>query len=138
MSSPRAEPAPLPRPTALRLVSRTEGAKTKPPLGVSSWTDDPNAAVALLLARSAGAVGMTVEEVARQLPLPTTLAPGTLVLVLGVLAPNRSGIGRWLEPTIRIPRYLRGSALLAAGYARLGGGTDPLGGGDLAWGYAPG
>jgi hypothetical protein len=93
--------------------------------------------VAVLLDRPASGASPTLDEVVDQLPPPSTLAAGTLVIVLGDAAPSGALLGRWLGGRVRIPRHLRSSALLALGYTRLGGGVDGVGGKrrDLAWGY---
>jgi hypothetical protein len=129
-------PPPLPSPAALRLVSRAEAPKLKPPMGLARWDADANDR-ALLLDRPSTGDAPTLEEVAAQIPLPGTLTAGTMVVVLGDAAPASALLGRLLGARVRIPRHLRASALLAAGYTRIGGAVDPKTGNDLAWGYAP-
>jgi hypothetical protein len=126
---------PLPSPMALRLVCRPGAARVKPPLGLTRWSDDATD-LALLLDRPSAGDAPTLAEIATALPAPFTLTPGALVIILGELAP-RGPLG-WLGSRVRVPRHLRSSALLAAGYTRIGGAADPKAGGDLAWGYAPG
>ncbi len=125
---------PLPAPLALRLLSRGGASRVKPPLGLARW-DDAAPDLALLLDRPKHGGAPTLDEIAGETPLPGTLPPGTLVLILGEVAPKDALIGRWLGPRVRVPRHLRGSALLARGYVRLGAGIDASGN-DLAWGYA--
>jgi hypothetical protein len=125
---------PLPTAAALRLVSRPTGARVKPPLGLTRWSDDATD-IALLLAHPNASDTPTLAEVADALPDPSTLTPGALVIVLGELAP-RGPLG-WLGSRVRVPRHVRSSALLAKGYTSIGGAVDPKTGGDLAWGYAP-
>lgn len=96
----------------------------------SKFADDAEAVAVVLGAADA----QDFRAVARALPAPADLAPGTLVVVLGsvVEAPSlasrfRSALGR----TRTIPRADRCTALLARGYVRLGAADD------LAWGYVP-
>ncbi len=128
-------PPPLPRPTALRLVCRTRGARLSPPLGLARWSDDEDADVALLLDGARSGHTPTLPEIAAQLPDPAALRVGTLLVVLGDLEPGRLLLGRWLGSRAHAPRAARCAALLALGYERLGGGIDPRSGQDLAWGY---
>ncbi len=127
----------LPGSTALRLVCRTPGVTVVPPCGLPRWSDSEDADVAVVLARADHRDLLGLAEVQGQLPAAATLRPGTLVVVLGELAPSGALLGRWLKPRARAARGVRGSALLALGYVRLGGGVDPRSGHDLAWGYAP-
>jgi hypothetical protein len=129
---------PFPKPPALRLVTSARGARLpRPPFGLAGFSDDPSAAVAVLLEGGAGKeVTGGVDAVAAQLPPASDLEPGTLLVVLGEAATSRGRLGRLLASP---PRYARTSlcgALLAQGYARIGAGTDPSTGHDLAWGYA--
>jgi hypothetical protein len=128
---------PLPTPPALRLMSRGGASSVKPPFGLARW-DDAARDIALVLDRPPDVRTPKLEEVAAQIPLPSTLEAGTLVIVLGDVAPPRALLGRWLGARVRVPRHLRSSALLARGYVRLGGGIDPKNGNDVTWGYVAG
>ena len=77
--------------------------------------------------------------IARILPEPSTLEPGTLVVVLpNVIEPPsltsrlRSAFGR--GPVA--PRAVRASALVSRGYINVAAGLDPASRSDLVWGYA--
>jgi hypothetical protein len=108
------------------------------PFGVGEWNDQGRTLALLLEAEGWPASGYgDVAAIARQLPNPTSLGEGTLVLLLpeadapgGVLG-RLFGAGR-----PKIARAIRCSALLARGYVGVGGGIDPVTGLDLAWGYA--
>lgn len=128
---------PLPGPAALRLLSRGPGSHVKPPLGLARW-DDAARDVALLLDRPPRGVAPRVDEIVAQLPLPSTLEAGALIVILGDVASPGALLGRWLGARVRVPRHRRSSALLARGYVRLGGGVDPKNGSDLAWAYVAG
>jgi hypothetical protein len=79
-----------------------------------------------------------VAVIAAQLPDPGTLAPGTRVVVHGQPRAPKGLLSRVFRGKGRsVQRAVRGSALLARGYVRLGGGADPKTGADLAWGFAP-
>jgi hypothetical protein len=127
--------APLPSPTALRLVCLSRGTRVSPPLGLAAWSEDERADLALLLDGPRAGPTPTLPETAAQIPDPGSLRSGTLLVVLGDLPPGRALLGRWLGPRAHVPRAVRCSALLALGYERLGGGVDPRSGQDLAWGY---
>jgi hypothetical protein len=80
-----------------------------------------------------------VRDAAAELPDPGSLAPGTLVLVGdGSVARETGLLGRVMRRRRErpVPRSIRCTALLARGYARIGGGVDEHGI-DWAWGYAP-
>jgi hypothetical protein len=126
-------PPSLPSPATLRLLGGSSGGKLTPPFGVARWSSDEDADVVLLLERRDP---LGLDGIAEQIPLAATLRAGALVLVLGEL-PAASGLGRWLKPRVQVSRGLRGSALLARGYTRLGAGIDPKSGQDLAWGFRP-
>ncbi len=130
---------PLPSPTALRLV-RTGGGPSSaaPPFGLKGWSDADDADVALLLARPRNPDVPTLAEIAAQVPLATTLRPGTLLVVLGDFEAGTGLLGRLLGGNAKAPRVLRCTALLAQGYTRLGAATDPSSRQELTWGvYAP-
>lgn len=82
----------------------------------------------------------SVESVARILPDPATLAPGTVVLVPAALEATRSlarSVLAALGRTKTAPRSIRCTALVARGYVDVGAGDDAdLA--DVAWGRAPG
>ena len=128
-----------PTPTALRLVCRgatlsaSQASRVKPPCGLDGWSTDEAADVALLLGRVRDTP--TLDDIATQIPDPSTLRPGTLVVVLGELEADHGLLGRLLGTKATAPRALRNSALLALGYERIGGAVDPKTGHDLAWGY---
>jgi hypothetical protein len=124
---------PLPSPATVRLVGAPASRALRPPLGIRAWSNE-GAAVAVCLPR-ASAEARDVDSIAGHLPDPATLPPGTLVVVLADVAPHPMLLGRLLASSPRVGRELRTSALLARGYARLGGGVDARGQ-DLAWGYA--
>jgi hypothetical protein len=81
-----------------------------------------------------------VASVARALPDPTTLDPGTKVIVLGALKEAPSLASRLLSAFGRaktdVPRVLRCTALVARGYVRVGAAED-ANGRDLAFGHVP-
>jgi len=125
---------PLPTPGALRLLGRARPGRVRPPLGLASWAGDA-VDVAILLPRPPADRSASLDEIAAEIPEPSTLAPGTLVLVLGEVEPPETLLGRWLGGKKVVPRADRCSALLARGYERIGGGVDVATGHDLAWGY---
>jgi hypothetical protein len=134
---------PLPKPVALRLARASpaapaRAARVTPPCGLSKWSEADDADVALLLGRPHPPATPTLAEITAQILAqadPSSLRPGTLVVVLGELEPMGALLGRLLRRKVRAARALRSSALLALGYERLGGGVDPRTGDDLAWGY---
>lgn len=82
----------------------------------------------------------SVATIMATLPDPTTLAPGTLVLVPGEAASPRSLARSVLAVFGRskaITRARRCTALVARGYVDVGAAEDDARV-DLAWGYAPG
>jgi len=124
-----------PRPAALRLLMRVRGARApSPPLGLGEWSSDTNHACVVL-----DATGVDLEdpaEIARQLPLPTELPPGTLVFVLGAAERGR-GVLRWLGMrTLAVGRAARCTALVARGYSGIGASVDASTGADVAWGIS--
>jgi hypothetical protein len=71
-----------------------------------------------------------------QVPEAASLPPGTLVVVLGTDA-GAGLFGRLFQGRRAVvARAVRGSALLARGYTRLGGGVDATSRLDLVWGFA--
>ena len=141
----------LPSPVAIRLwpgVSASaradRAAPRRVPFGLAHWSDDPNAlAIAVVIdvpddwpASGHGSVAV----IAAQIPPAESLARGTLVIVLGEAA-SEAGVRRMLgrllmRRTSIVARAVRGSALLACGYTRLGGGIDGASRTDLAWGFS--
>jgi hypothetical protein len=120
-----------PRPTALRLYTRTQGVRAPaPPLGLSRWSADATAVAVLL-----DATGIDVNDAAQimaQLPPGVDLPPSTPVFVLGSAA-RGSGLLRWIGMrTVPVARASRCTALVARGYVDVGAGI--VSGADLAWG----
>ena len=141
----------LPSPASIRLwrgVSASaradRAAPRRVPFGLAQWSDDPSAlAIAVVIdvpdtwpASGHGSVAV----VAAQIPPAESLERGTLVIVLGEAASEggmRRMLGRLLTRRASIvARAVRGSALLACGYTRLGGGVDAASRSDLAWGFS--
>lgn len=100
---------------------------------------------ARLPADAGDAVRVTVTEgdardastLAAALPDPSSLPPGTRVIVAADAASSRSFAGRLFATLARtqgIPRVVRCTALLLRGYDEVGGGLDPETSADLAWG----
>jgi hypothetical protein len=117
-----------PRPGALRLVTRAQGAKPpRPPLGLAAWSPTADA-IAVLLDASDDATA--IAGIAAQLPDGASLPPGTPVFVLGKAADLRP-FWRVFARDVSIPRAARCTALLARGYVDIGADAD------LAWGHAP-
>lgn len=81
-----------------------------------------------------------VVSVARALPDPSSLEPGTKVIVLGEPKEAPSFASRLLSAFGRgkndVPRVLRCTALVARGYVRVGASEDKNGR-DLAFGHVP-
>ena len=75
-----------------------------------------------------------VATVSRQIPPATTLPRGTRVVVLAGGAARKRFFARLLGKGPRASRAVRGSALLARGYTRLGAGAADED--DAVWGYA--
>jgi hypothetical protein len=124
-----------PRPAALRLVTRARAGKLpKPPLGLRAWSPDAEA-LALLLDEQRGDP-RALAEVAAQLPRASSLAPGTLVVILGTAA-NERPFWRLFARGAEVSRAARCSALVARGYVDVGAGLDEATGADLAWGASP-
>jgi hypothetical protein len=128
--------SPLPRaPKALRLVCRTPGARAPlPPFGLGAFTDDPDAAVAVLLdVDGEGGERAQVDVVAQQIPHADELPAGRLVVVL----PTRAHAGGFFSRLLAgsragVPLAVRATALLARGYVDLGANAEA----DLVWGEA--
>ena len=121
------------RPSAMRLHTRSHGARIPaPPFGLRAWSDNATAVAVLL-----DASGIDVndpEQIAEQLPLAADLPPATFVFVLGSAARAR-GVLRWIGlRTTPVTRAARCTALVARGYVGVGGGVDDATGDDLVWG----
>lgn len=127
-----------PRASSLRLVgpaAQHARDRVAPPLGATFAVDAPAYAVAL-----GPADAVDVASVARALPDPEELEPGTLLVVLGAVVDPPSIASRLLAALGRgrtVPRALRSSALVARGYVRVAAGVDRETRSDLVWGYAP-
>ena len=132
-----------PRVNSLRLVGpavagaggESARGRVTVPLGAKLAVDAPVYAVAL------GPGDVTdVATVARALPDPDGLPPGTLLLILPGVVGAPSLTGRFLAAMGRGPtasRALRATALVARGYVRVAAGVDRETRSDLVWGYAP-
>jgi hypothetical protein len=75
--------------------------------------------------------------VTSQLPDPTALVPGQLVVVLPRGAPAEEWLGRLVAKRSWAAGATRATALLALGYCRIGAGVDPASRLDLVWGTSP-
>jgi hypothetical protein len=135
---PRGAGTPPPRAKDIRLVGpAAEHARGRvaAPGGATFAREGAAYAVAL------GAAEETdLASVARALPDPDELPPGTLVFVLPGVAVPASFAGRVLAMLGRAPtvtRELRATALVARGYVRVAAGLDGASRSDLVWGYAP-
>ena len=126
----------MPRPPALRLVTRARGSHGGPlPFGLRGWSDDADA-IAVWLDIPAGGP-LDAAAVAAQIPAAHGLAPATPVFVLGSLFRPPSGwLSRLFARTIVIPRVIRSDAILMRGYVGLGAGVDESSGADLVWGFS--
>lgn len=138
---PALPPGPPPR---IRLV-RASPRSTRPPavpFGLASFDPEASEAIAVVLDVPgdwpASGYG-DVARVAAQIPDAASLAPGALVLVLADADGGPpSLLGRFLKlRRARVARAIRGSALLALGFTRIGAGVDPQTALDLVWAYAP-
>lgn len=122
-----------PSPKALRLVRRAAGATPPVPFGLRAWSDDPGADVAVVVDAN------DARAIASEIPPARELPEGALVVVLDASEAARGFFAKLTKKKLApVERATRGSALLARGYVRLGGGVDDATGLDLAWGYAPG
>jgi hypothetical protein len=121
-----------PRPSAMRIVTRTRAAKLpKPPLGLRSWSGEGEA-IAVLLDAGTGDP-RSLDEVVAQVPHASTLAPGTVVVVLGTAVSERP-FWQVFARGVDVPRAVRCSALVARGYIEVGAARDDGTGADIAWG----
>ncbi len=109
-----------------------------PPFGISAWTEGAADSIGVLLDLPdlwpASGFGRA-SVIAGQLPDPESLAEGQLVVLLPRGAPREAWLRRLLARSKWIAGAVRGSALLARGYARIGAGIDPASKMDLVWGY---
>ena len=127
----------MPHPTELRLVRVSGGTRpTRPPLGIRMWSDAPEAAVAVLLDPPKDWPASGPGALAEQIPLASTLAEGTLVVVLEQADTRGGAVIRLLRPNVRMARALRATALLARGFVEIRAAVDPTSGQDLVWGTA--
>ena len=121
------------KPEALRLVCRLEGARPPaPPLGLRAWSQDEDAAIAVLLDLDPQPPDRAQVDLAvTQLPDPRELPEGRLVAVLDARA-SAGGLFTRLFSGARahVPVAVRATALLARGYANV---TAEAG---LVWGEA--
>jgi len=106
------------------------GAPPRAPAGIAAWRDDGDAIAVEVVVTTTGM--HAVSDVARQLPDPRAIAPGTVVIVL----PEPASRGRLARLIGRIRRdgiaaSIRGSALAVRGYIDIGGNDD------LVWGRVP-
>lgn len=106
-----------------------KGAKPRAPFGIGDVADDGEAwLVALTNAESVAAA-------AAELPNPSSLAPGTLLVILPE-APTRGGLFSLFSSGRAASRSVRTGALLVKGYVDLGACIDPHTRQDLVWGRA--
>lgn len=68
------------------------------------------------------------------LSLSLTLPEPAGLLIIGGIACESGLFSRLLGRAVRVPRAVRGSALLLAGYRNVCGAVDPASGLDLCWG----
>jgi hypothetical protein len=126
----------MPRPAALRLVTRAERLpRASLPFRLASWTPDA-AGIAVWLE----ATGEHLDDaaIAAQLPLARDLAPATPVFVLGsaVRAHPASWFPSLRSTAVKVGRAPRCGALLMRGYVGLGAGLDETSSADLVWGFS--
>jgi hypothetical protein len=126
----------MPRPRALRLVTRAKGSPGGPlPFGLRGWTADAEAIAVLLDVPEHGT--LDAEAVAAQIPPARGLPPATAVFVLGIAMRHASGwLARLYAPTVKIARSTRSDAILMRGYVGLGAGVDEASGDDMVWGFS--
>lgn len=80
------------------------------------------------------AVWITPEGPLDPVSLSLTLPEVSGLVFIGPVAGSTGVFSRLLGREIRVPRAVRGSALLIAGYRNIGGAVDPASGLDLCWG----
>jgi len=118
---------PSPAPTSARFVGASS-ARPRPPFGIDSFREDGEAWVFAL-------ADDDVARVAGALPDPSTLADGTLVVLLPEAGAPR-GVWSIFSAGKSVPRSVRCGALLLRGYVDLGACVDPQSKLDLVWGRA--
>jgi hypothetical protein len=123
--------APLPRPTSVRLhAPRAHAAPARAPFGLG-WGDASAEAIVVPLDATE-----SVAALAEQLPDPSSLARGTLVVAVAGEAP-RGLLGRLFTRSATISRRARATALLVRGYVAIAAANDAASDLDLVWAYAP-
>jgi hypothetical protein len=116
----------LPSPTTKLPRSAPLGVTTSAPLGTpledgdAIWITPPG----------------PVDAVSLSLVLPEPPSIGVGLVIISPIAGETGLMSRLLGREVRIPRAIRGSALLLAGYRNIGGAIDPASGLDLCWGEA--
>jgi hypothetical protein len=117
--------------TATNAADETEAAEATGATGATrdASREPPSVTVRL------DATDIDVREIgalAGQIPLASTLAPGTRVVVLDVATRKAGMLGRLLgHRRVSVPRAMRCTALLLRGYIEIGAGEEG------AWGKAP-
>lgn len=74
-----------------------------------------------------------VDAVSLSLLLPEPASLGAGFVIISPIAGEPGLMSRLLGREVRIPRAVRGSALLLAGYRNVAGAIDPASGLDLCW-----
>jgi hypothetical protein len=74
------------------------------------------------------------DPVSISLTLPEPASLGAAIVIIGDVAGESGLFSRLLGREVRVPRAVRGSALLLAGYRNIAGAIDPASGLDLCWG----
>jgi hypothetical protein len=74
-----------------------------------------------------------IDPVSISLTLPEPASMGAGLVMIGDLAGEAGLFSRLLGREVRVPRAVRGSALLLAGYRNVCGALDPASGLDLCW-----
>lgn len=77
-----------------------------------------------------------LDPVAISLLLPEPASLGEGLIVVSELAGDAGLFSRLLGREVRVPRAVRGSALLLAGYRKVEGGVDRASGLDLCWAWS--
>jgi hypothetical protein len=126
----------LAAPEALRLVCAGPARRPpRPPFGLAGWSDSAGAVAVLLDATDKDLA--EAPAIAAQIPLASTLPPGTAVFVLGTATRARRGLGRllgWVGPAaVPVARAARCGALVARGYTGIGALVDAASGADLVY-----
>ena len=126
-----------PRIEALRLITRVRLSRAPAvPLGARRWSDDAVDAAVLLDASSDPVTA--APQVAEQLPHASSLAAGSMIVVLGAALRGEALWRRLLRRRyVRISRVPLCGALLARGFVDVGVTSDAAIGADVAWGRVP-